>query len=383
MSHASLFLSLCIVAVPALASGAAHAADLDARLVDPARATADFGDDALWYDALDIGVEGRGWTDTQSPYDRFPARAEGVIPGPVWGLSRDSAGMAVRFCTDSPFIHARWILRDSGLSMPHMPATGVSGLDLYVNDAGVWRWIGAGRPEAFPENKKQLAADIPAGMHEFIVYLPLYNGVESVHIGIAPDARMLLPPPRPAERAKPIVIWGTSITQGGCAARPGMAYPAILGRKLHRETLNFGFSGNGKMDPEVANFLVELDPAAFVIDCCPNMSPELITERTEPLVALIRSVRPDTPLVLVENIRYQAGPFLPGARERTETKNAALRAVFDKLIAAGIPGLHYIPCDDLLGHDGEATVDGTHATDLGFLRMAEAMEPFLAAILER
>ncbi|MBN2311397.1 MAG: hypothetical protein JXR94_20640, partial [Candidatus Hydrogenedentes bacterium] len=209
-----------------------------------------------------------------------------------------------------------------------------------------------------------------------------YNGVTSVEIGVPKGSSVEKAPPYPPERAKPLVFYGTSITQGGCASRPGMVYTSILGRWLDRPAINLGFSGNGRMDPEVVELLAELDPSVYVIDCAPNMSPESITELTEPLVEALRAAHPATPIVLVENIRYQAGAFLPAKREAYESKNEALLAAFDRLAARGVENLHYVPCHALLGTDGEATVDGTHATDLGFLRIAQALHPVLRDILE-
>jgi hypothetical protein len=338
--------------------------------------------DLVWHHLTELDIEGKAWQDTATPYDRMPPRAEGVVPDAVWSLSQCSAGLCARFVTDASSIHVRWTLRTSRLSMDHMPATGVSGVDLYVNDAGVWRWIGIGRPQSSPNIEKCLASGIPEGTHEYVLYLPLYNGVTSVEIGVPTGASFEKAPPYPADRAKPILFYGTSITQGGCAARPGMAYPAIVGRFMRRPTINLGFSGNGRMDPEVVDLLAEIDVAAYVIDCCPNLTPDVITERTEPLVLKLRAARPDTPIVLVENIRYQAGAFLPKTREAYTAKNAALFAAFNRLVEKSIMNLHYVPCDALLGDDGEATVDGTHATDLGFWRMAKALVPALRDILE-
>ncbi len=334
-----------------------------------------------WHNAVDIGIEGKGWTDTETPYDRLPARANGVVRPPVWSLSQDTAGMCVRFVTDAPAIHARWTVRDKGLAMDHMPATGVSGLDLYVRDGDVWRWIGTGRPKKV-ENEQQLAAGIPEGRHLFMVNLPLYNGLTSLEIGVPESATLEPAPPYPAERAKPILVYGTSITQGGCASRPGMAYPAILGRMLDLPMINLGFSGNGRMEAEVVELIAEIDAAVYVIDCAPNMQPIDIADRAEPLVRTLRAAHPDTPIVLVENIRYQAGAFLPETRKRYTSKNDALRAAYQRLVDSGVQGLHYVPCDELFGDDGEATVDGTHATDLGFLRMAEALDPVLRSALK-
>lgn len=334
-----------------------------------------------WRDAVELGVEGQGWKDTKTPYDRMPARAEGVIRGPVWGLSLDSAGLNIRFVTNAETIGAKWTLRDKGLDMPHMPATGVSGLDLYVNDHGTWKWIGNGRPGS-QTNEKVMASGIPEGEYEYMLYLPLYNGISKLEIGVTPGAKLEKGPDFTTERAKPIMFYGTSILQGGCASRPGMVYTSIIGRMLHRPVINLGFSGNGTMDPEFFDFMAEVDVAAYVIDCCPNMQPDQIAERTEPGVEKLRAAHPDTPIVLVENIEYQEGTFLPRFVESYTRKNAALHAAFERLVAKGVKNLHYIPCDALLGTDGEGTVDGTHATDLGFLRMADAIGPVLAEILD-
>lgn len=359
----------------ALAPGGASAAPAIETL-DPAMAAVDADSGLAWYDALELGVEGRAWDGVEQPYDRLPAAADGVVTKNVWALSHCSAGLCIRFVSDSPRIAARWTLRSDRLAMNHMAATGVSGLDLYADDGGQWRWVGVGRPTA-AANETTLMAGAPAGRHAYLLYLPLYNGVESLEIGVESGSMLAKAPPRSADRAKPIVVWGTSIVQGGCASRPGMAYPAILGRWLGRETVNLGFSGNGKMDPELAAMLAEVDAAVFVIDCVPNMTPELVTERAEPLVHTLRKAQPDTPIVLVENIVYQDGWFVAKRREAYEAKNAALEAAYGRLVSEGVTGLHYVPCGDLLGDDREATVDGAHATDLGFLRMAQTLRPLL------
>jgi hypothetical protein len=349
--------------------------------LDPALGKPSEDGKTLWFDATLLGLEGQGWNDLKHPYDRFPAAAEGKVPDPVWRLSNHSAGLAVRFVTDSPTVAARWSLRSDNLDMNHMPATGVSGLDLYARRDGRWGWVAVGRPERQEANESVLTKAGPDGEQEYLLYLPLYNGTESLEIGIEPGRRLMKAPPYPAERAKPVLVWGTSIVQGGCASRPGMAYPAILGRRLNRPFINLGFSGNGKMDPEVTEFVTQVDAAAFVIDCAPNMPPELIAERAEPLARALREAHPATPIVFVENVHYQSGWFAEASRKAYEDKNAALRAAFDRLVAAGLGGLHYIEGANLLGSDHEATVDGTHPTDLGFLRMADAIEPTLKEVL--
>jgi len=367
------FLCMLVAMLPALAQTAIEK-------LDPNMASKDPEGKWLWYDARQLTVEGQGWTDTAAPYDRFPAKAEGVVREAVWNLSRHSAGICVRFSSNADKISARWKVTAANLAMPHMPATGVSGLDLYIKADGKWQWIGAGRPEK-QESDCVLASGIPAGEHEYLCYLPLYNGTDKLEIGVPPDAALAKAGARPAGHDKPIVFYGTSITHGGCASRPGMAHPAILGRRLDTPVINLGFSGNGTMDPEVGALLAELDAAVYVIDCAPNMSPEVITERAEPFVTALRAAKPDVPIVLVECVAYQAGAVLPEKKAAYMNKNKALREAYDRLVAKGVPNMSYIEGPALLGDDGDATVDGTHPTDLGFQRIADAMEPVLRKAL--
>jgi hypothetical protein len=160
-----------------------------------------------------------------------------------------------------------------------------------------------------------------------------------------------------------------------------MAYPAILGRWLDREFINLGFSGNGRMEMEMEELIAELDPAVYIIDTVPNMSAETVEERAYNFLTALRRDKPDTPIVLVECVTYQQGWFVKARGESYKSRNAAWRKVYEQLLADGVKGLHYLPTDDFLGNDGEATVDGTHPTDVGFMRQAEALEPILQGIL--
>ena len=331
--------------------------------LDPGTARLDTATNTAWYDVRSLGVEGKGWSETQDYYDRLPARAESIVREPVWSLSKNSAGLCVRFLTDATGISAAW---DGGGGAPHMAATGVSGVDLYVKREGEWRFLRVGKPEE-KRTTLQLIKDLPGEPAEYLLYLPLYNRVTVVEIGIPAGA--VIAPVRPPA-GKPIVFYGTSITQGGCASRPGMAHPAILGRWLDRTVINLGFSGNGLMEPEVAELLAELDPAVYVIDCIPNVS-EQIGELTGPLVKIIRKTRPETPILLVED-----------ARARDAESNRRLRSAYERLVAAGDRNLWLLKGDNLLGgYDVEATVDTRHPTDLGFMLMAKAFKPALELLL--
>jgi hypothetical protein len=365
-----------------LASSAAGFAALNvldrAFGAEPASVTPKLEDGLAWYDVQQWGVEGRAWSDTKRYFDRLPARAEGVVRAPVWSLSRHSAGMCVHFDADAPAIWARYTLLSASLGMPHMPPTGVSGVDLYArDDQGTWRWVGVSRPTA-QEVKAELASDVPPGRRSYLVYLPLYNGVEKLEIGVPAGAPFEPVPPR---TAKPIVYYGTSIAQGACASRPGMAFPAILGRRLDRPVVNLSFSGNGRVDPEVVDLLAEIDAGVYCIDCLPNMQGPEVAERTEPLVHTLRKARPKTPIVLIEDRTYTNAWLSPSRRERHTASRAALKAAYEKLKAEGVEGLYYVEGEHLLGDDNEASTDGSHPSDLGMMRMADALEPVLRPLV--
>jgi hypothetical protein len=333
-----------------------------------------------WHDVTTWGVEGRGWIDAERKrwFDRLPAAAEGKVTDKVWNLSRDSAGMMVRFKTDAKTIWAHYVLRVEHLANANMTAIGASGLDLYArDDAGKWRWVGVTKPEK-KEVRQAFIDGIAPGFREYAVYLPLYNGIESLDLGVPPGAKFETLAPR-AE--KPIVFYGTSITHGASASRPGMVHTAILGRKFDRPVINLGFSGNGKMDAEVGEFLTKLDAAVYVIDCLPNMGPADVRAKCIPLVKQLKAAHPDTPIVLVEDRRNTNSWILP-TRDKLHTDNhAALRESFDTLQKEGVTKLYYIPGDALLGDDAEASTDGSHPSDLGFVRQAAIFEPVIRAAL--
>ena len=337
--------------------------------------------DAQWHDVTTWGVEGRGWGDQERKrwFDRLPAKAEGRVTDAVWNLSHDSAGMVARFKTDALAIYARYTVSKKQIGMPHMPATGVSGLDLYArDDSGAWRWVMVTKPTEQSVEAVVISGLAP-GMREYAAYLPLYNGVESLEIGVPAGATFEALPPR---SEKPIVFYGTSITHGASASRPGMVHTAILGRRFDRPVLNLGFSGNGKMDAAVGSLLTEIDAAVYVIDCLPNMGPADVTAKCGPLVRQLREARPTTPIVLVEDRRNTNSWILPDRDKHHDANHAALKAAYEQLVKEGVKGLFYIDGDHLYGDDAEGATDASHASDLGFMRQADIFEPILRAALE-
>ncbi len=352
----------------------------DVSKLDPAMAASKAAAaELVWYDVTDFGVEGRILPEQErlSWFDRFPKSAEGVVPKAVWSLSRDSAGMMARFRTDATSIHVHYKVTKPKLGMAHMPATGVSGVDLYARDAaGKWKWVQVAKPET-QEVKVEVIKGLAPGLREMAAYLPLYNGVEFLKIGVPKSSRFEGLPPR----QKPIVFYGTSITHGACASRPGMVHTAILGRRLDTPVVNLGFSGNGRMDAGVGEYLIQLDAAAYVIDCLPNMQPGDVTAKCEALVKQLRVAKPATPIVLVEDRRFTNDWITPEKHAFHTANHAALRAAYDRLIADGQKQLYYIQGDHLYGDDTEGATDASHASDLGFMRQAEIFEPVLRKAL--
>jgi hypothetical protein len=353
---------------------ASSSAPLLAQTVPPAP-------ELQWVDAKKLTMEGLGFKDVKSPYDRLPARAEGIVPSPVWNLSHDSAGALVRFTAATTEIQARWTVTNKSLAAANITAIASSGLDLYARtDTGKWRWLGIGQP-TFPDTTAALVTGIPATEREFMVYLPLRNGITSLEFGV-PKGSTIKPGPARAAGSKPIVFYGTSITHGIGASRPGMTHVAMLGRTFNREVINLGFSGNGRMEPEVVRFVGELDPAVFVLDCLPNMNAQQVSERIAPGVKLLREARPDTPILLVEDRNIQTGFLVEARRTANEANHAALRESFAALKTENVAQVYYLEGANLLGDDGEGTVDGSHPTDLGFTRQAAEFERVLRPILK-
>jgi GDSL-like Lipase/Acylhydrolase family/N-terminus of Esterase_SGNH_hydro-type len=333
-----------------------------------------------WINAKDLCIEGKGWTQTDQFYDRLPSNAKGVVRSAIWELSENSAGICVRFLTNATGLSARWTLRKRKIALTNMAASGVSGLDLYVRYKNKWEWLGAAHPDDTITNTKRLTTGLTPEMRECLVYLPLYNGVQDLEIGIPEGATCTLPPNRPIGM-KPIVFYGTSIVQGGAASRPGMTYPALLCRHLDQTMINLGFSGNAICEPEVASLLAELDPSVYVLDPLPNMGTDMVTQSMPKLIQKIRDAHPKTPIVLIEHIELGDARVNPSRRPGYVASNKELRKIYEQRKKDGDRKIYYVRGEKLLGTDGQGTVDRVHPSDLGFMRMTAVIEPILKRAL--
>ncbi|MEM6378524.1 MAG: SGNH/GDSL hydrolase family protein [Bacteroidota bacterium] len=321
-----------------------------------------------YFDEDSFLLEGTEIADSlkENRYDRLPLAYKELVREPVWNLSKSSAGLSIRFLSNSSSISVKWKLLKNA-RMNHMAETGIKGVDLYFNNDGTWQYLNTARPSGI-ENEFMLIDNMSNEMREYKMFLPLYDGVESIEVGI--DVNSVIKKPA-KNNNKPIIFYGTSITQGGCASRPGMVHTNIISRKLKRDCINFGFSGNGRMEQPINELIAGFDPLFYVIECLPNMTAEQITNRTIPLVKTIRQQHPETPIIFVENFIYEMSALNRERAALVQGRNKALKTQYAKIMEDGYQNILYINSENATGTDHEGTVDGVHFTDLGFIRYAD------------
>ncbi len=337
-----------------------------------------------WIDFRRIGIEGQAWQQKkrESPYDRFPAAFKKILPEAVWNNSRSSTGMCITFVTDSPVIRIRRKFAGSQLEERNFNNCSFSGFDLYAEDRpGKFRWVATtshryGEAEEYP-----LTMEPIRGTHTFRLYLPSRNQLLKAELGIDAGARFEPVPPRPEHDA--IVFYGSSIVHGAYASHAGLCHPAWIGRKLNRPTYNFGFSGVARMELEVAGILGTLSPAAFVIDPMPNMNRDEICERAKPFLKRLRELRPETPVLLMEDAAKTNGWFFREKLDDNRRRWNAMRKVYRELCKEGERRIVYLKGNTLFGTDSEAAIDSVHPSDLGYERMTELLVPVLGKMLKR
>ena len=332
-----------------------------------------------WYDAANLPLYGKARQDTKELYERLPAEFEGRSRDAVWYLGRNSAGLYVRFSSNASAIWLRWSAK-FGNHMNHQTLTGTRGLDLYVlTDKGEWRFMASGRPTLDSKDCEQkVIGAMEPKWREYMLYLPLYDGLTKLEIGVDREAVLEAPKVDLPRCDKPIVMYGTSILQGGCANRPGMAHTSILSRRFNREVINLGFSGNALLDLEIAELMASVeDPAIYVFDYVPNAYDYLIREKGEQFFRIVRDAHPDVPILFLEDPYFGHYEYDAGIKAEVDKKNAAQWELFCKLKKQGEKNIWYLKSDDMVGHDNEAFVDGIHFTDLGMMRYADWLAPHI------
>jgi lysophospholipase L1-like esterase len=327
---------------------------------------------------VELPVHGKLF-DGPHKYHRVDTAKYNDIPARVKYLYTNSAGLFVSFKTRAPELYAKWCVTDKNVNL-NLTAIAVKGLDVYIKNAeGKWQYaISKGTAKECDQQK--LAEYLGEDEKEFLVYLPLYDETRKLEFGV-PEGYDIQPLPNPF--LTDIVVYGSSIVHGASASRAGMAYPAIMSRRTGLNFVNFGVSGSAKIEKEIAHMLGDLNPELYILDCVPNSSPEQIEERTIYFVEYLRSKHPNTPIVMIPTITRELSFFNQNWNERNRKQNEKWKAEYEKLIAKGVKNLYYLDDDFLLGHDHEASTDGIHPSDLGFMRMVEKIEPFVLEVMRK
>lgn len=338
--------------------------------------------DISWHDASQFKILGKVYPDSLPIYARIPAFRKDVTRYEVYELGQHSAGISIRFRSNSPDIYLKWNTLYNN-TMTHMADLGTRGLDLYcMTDSGKWRYIGPGRPMGNP-TIWTASADMEPEMREYLIHLSLYDAVGKLEIGIDNGYVIEQPVLNSPRREHPVVIYGTSLQHGACASRPGMAECNILQRELDNEVINLGFSANGHLDYEIAEMMAQVDAAAYLMENIPNSSVDEILNKTEKFVRILRDARPDVPIIFIEDPKFPGIPFNKKTTATVEAKNKALRQVYEKMVADGMTNTYYIEQSRLQPADGDATADEYHFTDIGFRHYCDQILPILRKILNK
>ena len=338
-----------------------------------------------WYSVDDKPFELNGlyWHKKGGPLRRLPIKTK--ISEGVNDLAWHTAGVMLRFKTDADEIRINASMWRNA-RMFHMAHVGSMGFDLYIGSAADKFYYASTRFN-FQEDSYNVTIFKNEGgkkIREFTLHFPLYSGVEKFSIGLTEGAKVYSPTPWCDKR--PIVVYGTSIQQGGCASRPGMCHTNILSRTLNRPFINLGFSGSAKGEPEMAETIAKIkNPAMIILDYDANAQVEGLRNTLSEFIDIIRHKHPETPILLVSRLPY-AEEF-HNDFHYTQMRfdfNAIHTAELKRRRDAGDKNIHFLDGASLYGPDpSECTVDGCHATDLGFYQIARHMAPVIENILTK
>ena len=325
-----------------------------------------------------LQISGLPWIAEEKIYRRLPQNPQWQLPLAVDSLANCTAGAQIRFATNSRRLSIRVVL-SAPASMYHMPSTGQCGFDCYIGT----RYLSTTRYDHKQTEYEAVLFDSDnADLKNITLNFPLYQGVKEVLIGIEPNAQLSAPLQYDGGK---VIFYGTSITQGGCAARPGMAFTNILSRRINREFINLGFSGNGKGEPELAHIINQIpDVACYVLDYDANVASAEAMQQTLPeFIRILRADHPETPILVISRVPTANELYNSAAMEKRLGKAKVQRDTVTQLQSQGDTNISYLDGEKLIGDDYlESTVDGSHPTDLGFWLMANALEPVIRKLVQ-
>lgn len=319
-------------------------------------------DGLKFYDVKDEPFKVYGVIYENGTFRRIPQAVADSVSAGVALLNRNTAGGRVRFRTDSPYV----VIKSKGETgkLPHMALVGVAGFDLYHENDHIATFMppndttwGFESIAEFGREKK---------MREITINFPLYSCVEELYVGL--DENATVEAPTEYKITKPVVYYGSSITQGGCASRPGTCYQGYITRKFDCDYINLGFSGNGKAEDEIAEYIAGLDMSLFVYDYDHNAPTLEHLEKThERMFKIIRQKNPDLPIIMMPRPKYDIDSF-------EDKRSQVILRTYNNAKESGDKNVYFISSKELCAlcaNDG--TVDRCHPTDAGFLSMAKAV----------
>ncbi|MEI8245966.1 MAG: SGNH/GDSL hydrolase family protein [Lentisphaerota bacterium] len=345
-------------------------------------------------------ITGFGWNTKEHTFCRLPEHilSDSSVNEGARSLGWHTSGGMLRFKTNSPClaIKAEHVCKTYG---GNMSVSGTSGFDIYLGRGACKKYhstaipllnfkkVNYGQTFGFDAPVSEVDYNFESFLFsgkpftdtvEVTINLPLFDGVKNIQIGVAPGSEIL--PASPFKYSKPIAFYGSSITQGGCASRPGNAYTNILGRRLDVPVLNFGFSGCGKGEPAMARAIAELEMSAFVLDYDHNApSIEHLEKTHEQFMLIIRDKQPNLPILIMTRCDYDSNP------ENADARAAIIKKTYDNAVSACDKNVYFIHGKTLFGKKNRdaCTVDGCHPNDLGFVRMADKIYTVLKEMLEK
>lgn len=303
-------------------------------------------------------------------YRRLPKdTARGVSDG-VYHLHANTAGGRVRFKTDSSYVAINVKMGSVG-KMPHFALTGSCGFDLYADNEYFATFV---PPFDMTEGYEGIIELRGAKMRDITINFPLYSEVCRLYIGLSSNAQVLAPTPYKVE--KPVVYYGSSITQGGCASRPGNSYEAIVSEWLNIDHINLGFSGNAKAEAAISQYIKGLDMCAFVYDYDHNApTVEHLRATHERMFSEIRASHPNLPIIIMSRPKCN---LTEEEKERLEI----IKSTYERALAQGDKNVYFISGKELMKLSGDSgTVDSCHPNDWGFYSMASAIYNVLKDII--
>ena len=342
--------------------------------------------DCVFHDARKTPFEIYGlYKPTEgSSFRRIPEEVAKATSEGVFRLHTNTAGGRVRFTTDSEYVAIKCTM--PGIThFSHMPLSGVAGFDMYLSENGDDIFAKTFVPPYDMTNGYVSIFHFGNRKErEITINFPLYNDVDDLYIGLEPDAK--LSGGRKYKYETPVVYYGSSITQGGCASRPGNSYEAFISQSLDCNHINLGFSGNAKGEDAIMDYIASLPMSAFVYDYDYNTpSVEHLRETHEKGFLKIREKNPKLPIIIVS---------APNDNSRASDPNVELRSTYTlrrniifstymNAVNRGDENVYFVDGTSLF--DGEfansCTVDGCHPTDLGFYRMATSIGRVVRLVL--